>query len=84
MVFAGPPVYAAAEYNVLGRLMRYVPMHAPLHPDRVIYFFVYLGVAVETLTAAGASIYASASGKSLNTYAKGGPLISLRSGMQLL
>jgi len=76
LVFAGPPVYAATEYNVLGRLMRYVPMHAPLHPDRIYYVFIYIGVAVESLTAAGASLYASASGQGLDVYVRGGHLIS--------
>ena len=30
-------------------------MHAPLNPSRVIYFFVYLGAAVEGLTTVGAA-----------------------------
>jgi hypothetical protein len=55
LILCGPPIYSAAEYNVLGRLMHYLPMHAPLNPSRVIYFFVYLGAAVEGLTAAGAA-----------------------------
>lgn len=76
LVFAGPPVYAAAEYNALGRLMRYVPMHSPLHPDRLVYVFIYIGVAVECLTATGASLYASASGQGLDIYVRGGYLIS--------
>ena len=55
LVLAGPPIYSAAEYNILGRLMHYLPMHAPLNPSRLLYFFIYLGVAVESLTAAGGS-----------------------------
>jgi hypothetical protein len=62
LIYAGPPVYSAAEYNVLGRLLRYLPMHAPLSPERVTYFFIYLGAAVEGLTAAGASRVATAKG----------------------
>lgn len=58
-ILAGPPIYSAAEYNILSRLMNYVPMHAPLHPRRVYIFFVYLGAAVESLTAAGGSMIAS-------------------------
>jgi hypothetical protein len=61
-IYAGPPIYSAAEYSVLVRLLRYLPMHAPLNPDRVIYAFVYLGAAVEGLTAAGASLTATAKG----------------------
>jgi len=55
LVYLGPPIYSAAEYNILGRLMHYLPMHAPFHPGRVVYFFVYLGAAVEVLTALGAA-----------------------------
>ena len=29
-------------------------MHAPLHPSRVVYLFIYIGAAVEALTAVGA------------------------------
>jgi hypothetical protein len=58
-IYAGPPIYSAAEYSVLGRLLRYLPMHAPLNPDRVIYAFIYLGAAVEGLTAAGAGLLAT-------------------------
>lgn len=61
-IYAGPPIYSAAEYSVLGRLLRYLPMHAPLNPDRVTYAFIYLGAAVEGLTAAGASLTATAKG----------------------
>lgn len=51
-ILAGPPIYSAAEYNILNRLMNYVPMHAPLRPRRIYTFFIYLGVAVKSLTAA--------------------------------
>ncbi|KAK5163547.1 uncharacterized protein LTR77_010496 [Saxophila tyrrhenica] len=54
MILAGPPIYAAAEYNVLGRLMHYLPMHALLNPSRVFVFYIVLGVTVETLTGIGA------------------------------
>lgn len=53
--YAGPPIYAAAEYNILGRLMDYVPMHAMLNPGMVKYCFIYLGALVEGLTGAGAA-----------------------------
>ncbi|KAK6007604.1 hypothetical protein QM012_004418 [Aureobasidium pullulans] len=58
-IYAGPPIYSAAEYTVLGRLLRYLPMHAPLNPDRVRYAFIYLGAVVEGLTGAGASLMAT-------------------------
>jgi hypothetical protein len=62
LIYAGPPVYSTAEYDVLGRLLRYLPMHAPLNPNRVTFFFIYIGAAVECLTAAGASQVATAKG----------------------
>lgn len=62
-ILAGPPVFAAAEYNVLGRLMKYIPMHAFINPNRVVIVFIYLGAAVEGLTAAGASMMATAGNK---------------------
>ena len=80
-IYAGPPVYSAAEYNTLGRFMRYVPMLAPLNPDRVIYFFIYLGIAVESLTGAGAGQSAGADGD-LNQYKLGELLISAALALQ--
>ncbi|MCF7632425.1 RTA1 domain-containing protein [Oscillospiraceae bacterium SCCA1] len=77
LVLAGPPIYSAAEYNVLGRLMRYLPMHAPLHPGRVVVIFVYAGIAVESLTSAGASLYATASVDDASKFKLGGTLISI-------
>lgn len=35
LIIVGPPLYAAAEYFILGRLMAYLPYHAPIHPGRV-------------------------------------------------
>ena len=77
LILGGPPIYAAAEYNILGRLMHYLPMHAPLHPGRVVIFFVYVGAAVESLTAAGASLMASAKLDRPDVYRRGGTLISI-------
>ncbi len=76
LILAGPPIYAAAEYNILGRLMHYLPMYAPLNPSRVVYLFVYMGAAVEGLTAAGASLMASGS-IGTSTYLTSGVLISV-------
>lgn len=60
---------------MVGRLMNYLPMHAVLNPDRVLIFFVYVGAAVEGMTAAGAAKNAAA-GKELDEYKKGGQLIA--------
>ncbi|KFY60403.1 hypothetical protein V496_05339 [Pseudogymnoascus sp. VKM F-4515 (FW-2607)] len=62
LILAGPPIYSAAEYNVLGRLMHYTPMHSPINPSRVLYFFIYVGAAVESLTAVGAVRLSAANG----------------------
>ena len=55
LIIVGPPLYAAAEYFILGRLMAYLPYHAPLHPGRVLSTFFLLSVAIESLTANGAA-----------------------------
>ncbi|KAK4539697.1 hypothetical protein LTR36_010460 [Oleoguttula mirabilis] len=82
-IYAGPPIFSAAEYNVLGRLMYYMPMHAPFNPGRTIIFFIYLGASVESLTAAGASLYATAHGvDDSQTYITGGTLISVSLALQ--
>ncbi|KAH7017124.1 RTA1 like protein-domain-containing protein [Ilyonectria destructans] len=62
-IYLGPPIYSAAEYNTLGRLMHYLPMHAFINPNRIVYIFVFLGSIVEMLTAIGGSWMAAAQGK---------------------
>lgn len=75
-IYGGPPIYSAAEYNILGRLMHYLPMHAPLNPSRILWFFVYLGILVESLTAAGAARIAAARDDP-SLHKSGGILISV-------
>lgn len=82
LIFAGPPIYAAAEYNILGRLMYYLPYHAPLHPGRIVVAFIYIGISIESLTAAGASLFAGASARDLDTYRTGGYLLSTALALQ--
>jgi hypothetical protein len=77
LIFAAPPIYSAAEYNILGHLMRYLPMNAPFHPGRVVVFFIYLGVAVESLTGAGAAILATSSIDHTSSVLTGGTLLSV-------
>jgi len=55
LIIIGPPLYAAAEYFILGRLMAYFPYHAPIHPGRVLSTFLILSAIVESLTANGAA-----------------------------
>ncbi|KAJ5164277.1 uncharacterized protein N7500_006107 [Penicillium coprophilum] len=74
-IYVGPPVYSAAAYNLIGRLMNYLPMHAVLNPNRVLIFFVYVGAAVEATTVAGAAKNASA-GSDLDKYKTGGTLVA--------
>ncbi|KAJ5287481.1 hypothetical protein N7478_003167 [Penicillium angulare] len=74
-IYLAPPVYSAAAYNLVGRLMNYVPMHAVLNPNRVLIFFVYVGAAVESITVAGAAKNAAA-GSDLSQYKSGGILIA--------
>lgn len=74
-IYLAPPVYSAAAYNIVGRLMNYLPMHAVFHPDRVLLVFVYAGAAVESITVAGAAKNAAA-GNDLGQYKSGGVLIA--------
>jgi hypothetical protein len=76
-IYAAPPIYSAAEYNILGRLMYYLPMHAPLNPGHIVLFFVYLGATVEGLAAAGAVLYGTNRTKALSVYITGGRLLSV-------
>ncbi|KAK5723861.1 hypothetical protein LTR17_013875 [Elasticomyces elasticus] len=55
LVLMGPPLYAAAEYFILSRLLAYLPYHAPIHPGRVLSTFILLSAVVESLTASGAA-----------------------------
>lgn len=55
LVLMGPPLYAASEYFILGRLLAYFPYHTPIHPGRVFSTFIFLSACVESLTASGAA-----------------------------
>ncbi|KAF2150269.1 hypothetical protein K461DRAFT_281510 [Myriangium duriaei CBS 260.36] len=66
LILIGPPAFGAAETFILGRLMAYLPYHAPLHPGRVVTTFILLSAMVEGISAAGGSrISASKNDKSL-------------------
>jgi hypothetical protein len=54
LVLMGPPLYSAAEYFILGRLLSYLPYHTPIHPGRVLSTFILLSTVVESLTGSGA------------------------------
>lgn len=55
LIFLGPPFFAASESFILGRLLAYMPYHAPLHPGRTISTFVILNAIVEALAVTGAT-----------------------------
>ncbi|KAM5350559.1 hypothetical protein ACJ41O_007064 [Fusarium nematophilum] len=77
-IYLAPPVYSAAEYNTLGRLMHYLPMHAVINPNRVVYIFVFLGSLVEVLTAIGASWMAAGNGRQDNDrYVQGATFMAI-------
>ena len=57
--------------------MYYLSMHSPLHPGRLLYFFIYLGAAVEGMTGAGASLVATSLPVDPSAYKTGGTLISI-------
>lgn len=60
LLFLGPPLFAGAEYFILGRVLAYVPYHTPIHPGRVLSTFIILDTIVEILAINGASAMASA------------------------
>ncbi|MCJ1296121.1 hypothetical protein MMC34_007686 [Xylographa carneopallida] len=58
LLFVGAPLYAGAEYFILGRVLAYVPYYSPIHPGRVLSTFILLDAVVEALAANGAATYA--------------------------
>ncbi|MCJ1276407.1 hypothetical protein MMC21_004212 [Puttea exsequens] len=60
LLFLGPPLFAGAEYFILGRVLAYIPYHMPIHPGRVLSTFIILDTVVEVLAINGASANASA------------------------
>ncbi|KAM7197170.1 hypothetical protein V8F20_006719 [Naviculisporaceae sp. PSN 640] len=55
LVYAAPPLYELANYNILGRILYYVPYHSPIHPGRVITTLGFISAVVEALNGNGAS-----------------------------
>ncbi|KAK3320056.1 RTA1 like protein-domain-containing protein [Cercophora scortea] len=55
LVYAAPPLYELANYNILGRILYYVPYLSPIHPGRVITTFAFISAVVEALNGNGAS-----------------------------
>ncbi|KAL1723467.1 RTA1 like protein-domain-containing protein [Schizophyllum commune] len=61
LLLIAPAVYEGANYFVLGRLLYYVPHHAPLHPGRVVTTFFGIDVLVGVLTGVAGSYIADPS-----------------------
>ncbi|KAK1753520.1 RTA1 like protein-domain-containing protein [Echria macrotheca] len=61
LVYAAPPLLELANYNILGRILYYVPYHSPVHPGRVITTFGFISIVVEALNGNGASLSANQS-----------------------
>jgi hypothetical protein len=54
LIMSGPPVYALINYNVLSRVLFYVPYLSPLHPGRVLTTFLAADGIIEILVVNGA------------------------------
>ncbi|KAK3384802.1 RTA1 like protein-domain-containing protein [Podospora didyma] len=61
LIYAAPPLLELANYNVLGRILYYVPHLSPIHPGRVITTFTFISGVVEALNGNGASYSANQS-----------------------
>lgn len=55
------PVFAGANYFVLGRSLYFIPWLSPIHPGRVVTTFIGLDVVIEVLISNGASKFADSS-----------------------
>lgn len=49
------PLYELANYQILGRILYYVPHQSPIHPGRVLTTFTAISAIVEALNGNGAS-----------------------------
>ncbi|KZO93682.1 hypothetical protein CALVIDRAFT_600637 [Calocera viscosa TUFC12733] len=61
MLLCAPPIYEAANFFTLGRILYYVPYHAPMHPGRVVTTFAALQIIVEAFNGNGGSRAANTS-----------------------
>lgn len=55
MILVGPPIYSAAESFLLGRILAFLPYHAPMHPGRVVSTYFFISLVIEVLVNTGAS-----------------------------
>ncbi|PKS12318.1 hypothetical protein jhhlp_001618 [Lomentospora prolificans] len=83
ITYAAPPLLELQNYNILGRILYYVPYHSPIHPGRVLSTFAFISGIIEALNGWGASLTAN---QSLNesTMKTGHALIKTSLLMQLV
>ncbi|KAI5460243.1 hypothetical protein BGZ63DRAFT_386805 [Mariannaea sp. PMI_226] len=61
ITYAAPPLLELQNYQILGRILYYVPYNSPLHPGRVLTSFGFLSAIIESLNGWGASYSANQS-----------------------
>lgn len=77
-IFICPPLLELVNYNILGRLLAYVPHLSPLRPQFVFQIFGSIMLVIETLNSLGVSLSANpSSGKSVQDLGKGITLTAL-------
>lgn len=59
-------------------------MHTPVHPDRILYIFIFLGVVVEALTGTGVSMFSAARVDHYGAYRIGNTLLAIAFILQAL
>lgn len=55
------PIFELGNYQVLGRILYYVPYYSPVHPGRVLTTFAFISAVVEGLNGNGASYSSNSS-----------------------
>ncbi|KAK0724825.1 hypothetical protein B0H67DRAFT_598308 [Lasiosphaeris hirsuta] len=61
LIYAAPPILELANYNILGRILYFVPYYSPIHPGRVLSTFAFVSFVIETLNGTGAAYFANQS-----------------------
>ncbi|KAB8269513.1 RTA1 like protein-domain-containing protein [Aspergillus minisclerotigenes] len=59
LIYMSPPLLELANYQILGRILYYVPYRSPIHPGRVLTTFGMLSTVVEVLNALGVAYIAN-------------------------
>ncbi|PMD38786.1 hypothetical protein L207DRAFT_490473 [Hyaloscypha variabilis F] len=59
IIYSVPPLYEMCNYQILSRLLYYVPYHSPMHPGRILTTLGGISAVVETLNGNGVSYWAN-------------------------